>query len=167
MSGSEDANDGSGNSSNNKSSSSEDCEGIASALATPTSSDGAATSTTPPADHQQELGGPADEMATLRANNGRSVIVTIVSPAVGKNAKRSWVWQVFHRISPSINNKTVFCRKCKHLLLWKPAGGTNGMSKHYQTKHPREYEELMKDHTTVADGRSNVMKAVGGLMAFR
>ena len=41
------------------------------------------------------------------------------------------------------------------------------MSWHYQTKHPREYEELMKDHTAVAEGRSNVVKAVGGLVAFR
>ena len=40
-------------------------------------------------------------------------------------------------------------------------------SKHYQTKHPQEYEGLMKDHTTVAEGRSNVVKAVGGLMTFR
>ena len=115
MSGSEYASDGSGNTSNNKKSSSRrDWDEIASALATPTSSVGAAASTTPPADRQQELAGPA-EMATLRANNGRSVTVRVVSSNVGKNAKRPWVWQVFHQISPSINNKNVFRRMCKHL----------------------------------------------------
>ena len=67
MSGSETSSDGSGNSSDkNSSNNSVDCEEIASALATLTSSGGTATSTTR-AGRQQELGGPAETIATTES----------------------------------------------------------------------------------------------------
>ena len=69
MSGSENASDGSGNSSDNNSSNSGDCEEITSALATPTSSGGAAASTTPPTGLRNSmLPAKVDRMMFLRLN---------------------------------------------------------------------------------------------------
>jgi hypothetical protein len=103
----------------------------------------------------------AAETSTLHSNNGTQVVVTIVPQTSGKKTKRSWVWQVCREFKPLINGKNVFCMACKHLMLWKPADGTGGMSSHYKKKHPALYKALMDDHTTTAQGRANVAAAVG------
>ena len=89
------------------------------------------------------LDGAADT-STVRSNNGTEVVVNIVPQTSGKNSKRSWMWQVFREFLPLINGKNVFCTACKHLMLWKAADGTRGMSEHYKKKHPLRYKELMK-----------------------
>lgn len=105
-----------------------------------------------------------DATTTLRSGDGTPVTVTIVPQTSGKSAKRSWVWQVFHQFKPAILEKNVFCQACKHLLKWKPRAGTHGMSEHYKTRHRRLYDEVMKDHTTLAEGRANIAEAIGELL---
>ena len=127
--------------------------------------DGAAATPTPAADGRvvPQLDS-VDATTTLRSGNGTPVTVTIVPQTSGKSAKRSWVWQVFHQFTPAILEKNVFCQACKHLLKWKPASGTHGMSAHYKKNHRRLYDEVMNGHTTLAEGRANIAKAIGELL---
>ena len=97
---------------------------------------------------------------TLRSRNGTEISVTIVPRTAGNKAKRSGVWQVFREFKPEINNKNVFCTLCQH-LFWKASSGTRGMSEHYKKKHPTKYKELMKGHSTVTQGRTNITEAIG------
>ena len=104
---------------------------------------------------------PALPTETLRSRNGTEIPVTIVPRTVGNKTKRSWVWQVYREFKPEINQKNVFCTLCQHLLFWKASSGTRGMSEHYRKKHPTKYKELMKGHSTVAQGRATITKAIG------
>ena len=139
-------------------------EVMPSAAASPSVGGGDDAATTPGDDRVvPQLGGL--EPAMLHSRNGTPVEVTIVPQTTGKNAKRSWVWQVFHQFTPAINDKNVFCRACKHLLKWKSTTGTRGMSEHYKT-HTKLYESIMKDHTTPADGRANIANAIGEFLSM-
>ena len=67
---------------------------------------------------------------TVHSHNGTPFTVTVVPAKAGQQAKRSWIWQVMHELSPAVAGKNVVCSVCKHLLAWKARSGTNGMTKH-------------------------------------
>lgn len=115
-----------------------------------------AGSTAECASWQQEVTAPRE---TLRLKDGTSVTVSIVSRGVGKNAKRSWVWQVFHEFEPPVKGQNVFCTVCRHLLKWSSTQGTKGLKTHYQSRHRKLFEELM---IHAGEENAKFAAAVGG-----
>ena len=110
--------------------------------------------------------GPAAQ-ETLRTNTGRAVSAMIVPQTTGRKTKRSWVWQVFSELTPSINGKNVFCAVCRHLLSRKASSRTqHGLADHNKVKHPKAHKALMDSHTTVAEGRANITEAIGTFFRF-
>ena len=99
--------------------------------------------------------------ATVHSQNGTPFTVTVVPAKAGQQAKRSWIWQVMHEFSPTIAGKNVRCSVCKHLLAWKARSGTNGMTKHFKTRHPTQYKAITEGDTTIAAAKAKVTQAIG------
>ena len=98
---------------------------------------------------------------TVHSQNGTPFTVTVVPAKAGQQAKRSWIWQVMHEFSPTVAGKNVRCSVCKHLLAWKARSGTNGMTKHFKTRHPTQYKAITEGDTTIAAAKAKVTQAIG------
>ena len=101
---------------------------------------------------------------TVHSQNGTPFTVTVVPAKAGQQAKRSWIWQVMHKFSPAVAGKNVVCSVCKHLLAWKARSGTNGMTKHFKTRHPTQYKAITEGDTTIATAKAKVTQAIGEFM---
>ena len=100
----------------------------------------------------------------VHSQNGTPLTVTVVPAKAGQQAKRSWIWQVMHEFSPAVAEKNVVCSVCKHLLAWKARSGTNGMTKHFKTRHPTQYKAITEGDTTIAVVKAKVTQAIGEFM---
>ena len=98
---------------------------------------------------------------TVHSQNGTPFTVTVVPAKAGQQAKKSWIWQVMHEFSPTVAGKNVRCSVCKHLLAWKARSGTNGMTKHFKTRHPTQYKAITEGDTTIAAAKAKVTQAIG------
>ena len=98
---------------------------------------------------------------TVHSQNGTPFTVTVVPAKAGQQAKRSWIWQVMHEFSPTVAGKNVRCSVCKQLLAWKARSGTNGMTKHFKTRHPTQYKAITEGDTTIAAAKAKVTQAIG------
>ena len=98
---------------------------------------------------------------TVHSQNGTPFTVTVVPAKAGQQAKRSWIWQVMHEFSPTVAGKNVRCSVCKYLLAWKARSGTNGMTKHFKTRHPTQYKAITEGDTTIAAAKAKVTQAIG------
>ena len=101
---------------------------------------------------------------TVHSQNGTPFTVTVVPAKAGQQAKRSWIWQVMHEFTPAVAGKNVVCSVCKHLLAWKARSGTNGMTKHFKTRHPTQYKAITEGDTTIAAAKAKVTQAIGEFM---
>ena len=110
------------------------------------------------------VGGGTAPTQTVHSQNGTPFTVTVVPAKAGQQAKRSWIWQVMHELSPAVAGKNVVCSVCKHLLAWKARGGTNGMTKHFKTRHPTQYKAITEGDTTIAAAKAKVTQAIGEFM---
>ena len=101
---------------------------------------------------------------TVHSQNGTPFTVTVVPAKAGQQAKISWIWQVMQEFSPAVAGKNVVCSVCKHLLAWKARSGTNGMAKHFKTRHPIQYKAITEGDTTIAAAKAKVTQAIGEFM---
>ena len=101
---------------------------------------------------------------TVHSQNDTPFTVTVVPAKAGQQAKRSWIWQVMHEFSPAVAGKNVVCSVCKHLLAWKARSGTNGMTKHFKTRHPTQYKAITEGDTSIAAAKAKVTQAIGEFM---
>ena len=101
---------------------------------------------------------------TVHSQNGTPFTITVVPAKASQQAKRSWIWQVMHEFSPAVAGKNVVCSVCKHLLAWKARSGTNGMTKHFKTRHPTQYKAITEGDTTIAAAKAKVTQAIGEFM---
>ena len=101
---------------------------------------------------------------TFHSQNGTPFTVTVVPAKAAQQAKISWIWQVMHEFSPAVAGKNVVCSVSKHLLAWKARSGTNGMTKHFKTRHRTQYKAITEGDTTIAAAKAKVTQAIGEFM---